>query len=210
MANLSKKDIIKNLYHDKKLSSAEIAKELDTTSSAILSFMHRNNIPRRTMSEANAVSFQNKPATFLVKRNLSIKEEKLKLAGVMLYWAEGAKAAGKNCTVDFANSNPKMVKIFVKFLKEICRVDERRLRVFLYCYSDQNIENILNYWYKLTDIPKNQFTKPYIRNDFLTEKSGKMQYGLVHIRYYDKKLLIQIDNWIKEFCEVLINGQMVE
>lgn len=94
-----------------------------------------------------------------------------------------------------------MIKIFLKFLREVCGVDEKRLRVYLYCYSDQSIEILLNYWYKLTNIPKSQFSKPYIRNDFLPEKSGKMKYGLVHIRYADKKLLYQIDNWIKEYCK---------
>jgi len=71
--------------------------------------------------------------------------------------------------------------------------------VYLYCYSNQSIELLLNYWYKLTNIPKSQFSKPYVRNDFLPEKSGKMEYGMVHIRYADKKLLYQIDNWIKEY-----------
>jgi hypothetical protein len=166
--------------------------------------MRRNNIKRRTFLEANKINFNRKPLTYLIKKNLTEKEENLKLAGVFIYWAEGAKLNGKNsCTVDFANSNPEMIRIFVKFLRKICRVDERRLRVYLYCYSNQDIENINNFWYNLTNIPKSQFTKPYIRNDFLPEKLGKMKYGLVHIRYADKKLLTQIDSWVKEYCKIL-------
>jgi len=41
-------------------------------------------------------------------------------------------------------------------------------------------------------IPKNQFSKPYVRKDFKIEKVNKMPRGLVHIRYYDVKLLRQI------------------
>jgi len=200
MVTLSKK-LVEKLYHKDKLSGAEIAKKLKTTQWAIIGFMARNNIPRRTFREANNICFENKPLTFSLKKGLSEGDQKLKMAGVLLYWAEGAKASGKNgCTVDFANSNPEMIRIFVKFLRKICRVDEKRLRLYLYCYSDQAIENIKNYWYKLTNIPKSQFSKPYIREDFLPEKSGKMKYGLVHIRYADKKLLYQIDNWINEYC----------
>jgi len=199
MVTLSKK-LVEKLYHRDKLSGAEIAKKLKTTQWAIIGFMVRNNIPRRTFQEANQICFENKPLSFSPKKQLSVSDEKLKMAGVFLYWAEGAKADGKNCGVDFANSNPEMIKIFVRFLREICRVDKRRLRVFLYCYSDQPIENIKNFWYKLTNIPKSQFSKPYVKNDFLPEKSGKMKYGLVHIRYADKKLLYQIDDWIKEYC----------
>lgn len=199
------KNLIKKLYNEEKLSTVEIAKKLKITPWTVLGFMVRNNIPRRTFKEANKIYFEKKPLTFSIKKQLSEKDKKLKMAGIFLYWAEGAKVNGKNCGVDFANSDPKMIKIFIRFLKKICRVDEKKLRVFLYCYANQDIENIKNYWYKLTDIPRSQFSKPYIRNDFLPQKSGKMKYGLVHIRYADKKLLYQIDNWIEEYYRVLEN-----
>lgn len=201
MITLSK-NLIKKLYHKEKLSTIEIAKKLKTTTWTILGFMVRNNIPRRSFKEANKICFDNKPLTFSIKKHLSAKDKKLKIAGVFLYWAEGAKANGKNnCTVDFANSNPEMIKVFLKFLRRICGVNEKKLRVYLYCYSNQDLENIKNYWYKLTNIPLDQFSKPYIRSDFLPEKREKMKYGLAHIRYADKKLLYQIDSWIKEYCK---------
>ncbi len=200
MVTLSKK-LIEKLYHKERLSTIEVAKKLKTTTWTVLGFMARNNIPRRTFKEANKISFENKPLSFSLRKRLSAGDENLKMAGALLYWAEGAKVNGKNCGVDFANSNPEMIKIFVRFLRKICGIDEKRLRVFLYCYSDQDIENIRDYWYKLTNIPKSQFSKPYVRDDFLPEKSGKMKYGLAHIRYADKKLLYQIDTWIKEYCK---------
>ncbi len=121
----------------------------------------------------------------------------------MLYWAEGAKYTPdmRSAVIDFVNSDPRMVKLFLNFLRIICGVDEKRLRVLLYCYANQDIEFLKKYWYKVTEINFKQFTKPYVREDFLPEKSGKMRYGLVHIRYYDKKLLIQIYNWINEYLE---------
>lgn len=201
MVTLSK-NLIKKLYHNQGLSTIKIANKLNMSVWAVLGFMRRNGIKRRTFFEANKINFDKKPLTYFLKKNLTKKNEKLKIAGTFLYWAEGAKVNKEknNCTVDFANSNPEMVRIFVKFIREICGVNEKKLRVFLYCYSDQDIVKIKNFWYSLTSIPKSQFSKPYIRNDFLPEKSGKMKYGLVHIRYADKKLLYQIDNWIKEYC----------
>jgi len=200
MVTLSK-NLIEKLYCKEKLSASKIAKKLKTTTWTVLGFMTRNNIPRRTFKEANEICFENKPLSFSLKKRLSARDEKLKMTGVFLYWAEGAKLSGKNCGIDFANSNPEMIRIFVKFLRKICGVNEKKLRIYLYCYSNQSIEVLLNYWYKLTNIPKSQFSKPYVRNDFLPEKSGKMKYGMVHIRYADKKLLYQIDNWIKEYCK---------
>ena len=119
----------------------------------------------------------------------------------MVYWAEGAKIKkkGKNSTVDLANSDPEIIKLFLRFLREICRVSEDKLRVFLYCYINQDIEKIKNFWAKITNISLNQFTKPYIKDNFSFDKEEKMKYGLAHIRYNDKKLLLKIDFWTKEF-----------
>lgn len=200
MGTLSK-NLVEKLYQEKKLSTIKIARKLGITEWVVLNFMRRNNIPRRSFREANQILFDNRPTTFSLKKKLTDREKRLKIAGVFLYWGEGAQLQGKNCSVDFANSKPEMIKIFLVFLRRICGINEKKLRVFLYCYSDQDIENIINFWYKTTGIPKNQFTKPYIRKDFLYEKSGKMKYGLVHIRYADKKLLIQIDNWIQEYIQ---------
>ena len=135
----------------------------------------------------------------------------MKIAGVMLYWAEGVKPnpANRTWTVDFANSNPRMIKLFPKFLREICGIDEKRLRVLLYCYANQDIEKLKRFWQKITEIPLNQFTKPYVRKNFLPGKKRKMKYGLLHIRYYDKKLLLQIEKWVEEYlkkCKILIAG----
>lgn len=199
--NTLSKNLIKKLYYKEGLSTIEIGRELKVSEWVILNFMRRKNIPRRSFQEANKVSFNKKPLTFSIRNKLSKKDEELKIAGVFLYWGEGAQFQGKNCSIDFANSKPEMVKIFLKFLRRICGIDEKRLRVFLYCYADQKIENIMKFWYKTTGIPKNQFTKPYIRKDFLKEKSGKMKYGLAHIRYADKKLLIQVDDWIKGYIQ---------
>ena len=195
---------IKKLYYQKKLSAFEIGKRINRNESTVYKFMKRNSLPRRTSREANEIKFNKKPLTYFVKQNLSLEEEKLKIAGIMLYWAEGAKisltTAGSKL-VDFANSDPKMVELFLKFLREICGVDEKRLRIYLYCYANQDISKLKRYWHKITKIPFSQFTKPYVRQDFDPKKSGKMKYGLVHVRYSDKKLLLQIEKWVKQYLE---------
>ena len=125
-------------------------------------------------------------------------QHRLKIAGIMLYWAEGTQ---DGCTVDLANSNPWIIKVFLKFLREICGVDERRLRVYLYAYEYQNIEELKGYWAKVTGINIDRFTKPYIRQGNINKSGRKMHYGLVHIRYNDKKLLGIIRNWINKYTE---------
>lgn len=211
MANLPI-NLIKTLYYKERLSTIEIGKKLHVTPWVVLKFMKRMNLSRRTFKEANAIVFAKKPLSFSVKTNLSIREEQLKIAAIMLYWAEGAKPWGnKACMLDFVNSNSKMVEVFLKFMREICRVSEERFRVQLYCYANQDIENLKKFWYKITSIPLNQFIKPYVRKDFQIEKIGRMEHGLVHVRYCDKKLLKKIGEWINEYCSKIgVDGGVVK
>ena len=116
----------------------------------------------------------------------------------MLYWGEGSKWDGER-VVDFANSNSEMIKIFLSFLRIICGIKEDKVRIYLYCYSNQFPDKLIDFWSKEINVPKSQFTKPYIRNDYNKNKTGKMKHGLIHIRYADKKLLNLIREWIKEY-----------
>jgi hypothetical protein len=161
--------------------------------------MDKNDIPRRSYSEANYLVNKDKPR-FQIKDVLSSEDASLKIAGIMLYWAEGTL---KGSTVDFANSDPRMVRVFLKFLREICGVNEDRLRLYLYTYSYLNLNKTKEFWHTVTGIPLSQFTKPYIRNGHLNISKRKLEHGLVHIRYNDKRLLDTIGGWVKEYAEKL-------
>ena len=179
------------MYVDKGMSMREISLSLNISMDAVVYCIRKNNIPRRSPQESNALVFKNKKLSFHEVSTLSHYQQKLKIAGSMLYWAEGYKSGLGNTTVDFANSDPEMITVFTLFLRKIYRVDEKRLRVLLYCYSDQSVSELVRFWSKLTKIPENQFTKPYVREDF--RKDGrKMKYGMIHVRYADKKLFLSI------------------
>lgn len=205
MTTLLKKDLakIKNLYYNKGYSAREIAERFKVSIDCVYYFMRHHNLPRRSFFESNRIRFERKELSYRLKNRLTNKEKRLKVAGIMLYWAEGAKSnpSKRSWTVDFANSNPEMIKLFLSFLRTICGIDEERIRIYLYAYADQDVEGIKGYWQKITGVSLKQFTKPYIRKDFLLEKSGKMKYGLVHVRYTDKKLLLQIEKWKKEYLD---------
>ena len=115
----------------------------------------------------------------------------------MLYWAEGTKSE-KFESVDFANSDPKMILVFINFLRKIFSVNENRLRIYVYCHSNQNVEEIKKFWSDLTSIPLTQFSKPYIKQD--SQKNGRiMPHGLIHLRYNDKKLYLEIIKMIEGY-----------
>lgn len=175
----------------------EIARHLAISLDAVVYFMRKHKLSRRSFSEINRLRFESKKPSFKVRKLSNERLRELRAIGVMLYWGEGSKGndLSRYGVVDFANSDPYMIELFLVFLRKIYIINENKLRVLLYCYSDQNIESLINFWSKLTKISKGQFTKPYVRKDF--RKDGrKMKYGLVHIRYGDKKLLLEFKKLI--------------
>ena len=198
---------IKKLYLDEKYSVKEIADRLDLSFWKVYDMMKRNDIPRRNPSEASYVSSDRLKPKFLIKRNVDLRGESLKIAGLMLYWAEGAK---NGSTVDFANSDSQMIKFFLRFLREICGIAENRIRIYLYAFSDQNVSELQKYWSRITQVPIVQFTKPYIRKVNSALKNRRMPYGLIHIRYNDTRLLKCIKIWLSEYIESFSEGQVAE
>lgn len=187
--------ILKSLYYSG-LSMREVGKYFDKSVNSVAKIMVRNNITRRLASQTRTTQFNNSPLSFTPKINLSNAEEKLKIAGLMLYWAEGGKKSIKG--IDFANSDSKMIMLFIKFLRNIYQVNEKRLRIYLYSYNTLPTEELINYWSRITKIPASQFSKPYIR-----PKSNlihdKMQHGLIHIRYSDIRLLRLVMDEINKY-----------
>ncbi|MFZ2500993.1 MAG: hypothetical protein WAW90_03380 [Minisyncoccia bacterium] len=186
------------------LSAQQVADHFGVSIHASYYTLRNLDIPRRSAQETNSIRFEAKSLSYDLKMKLTKEEERLKIAAVMLYWAEGYKV-GKG-TVDFANSDPDMVTIFWKFLSEICRVDKRRVRLHLYAYEGQDVENLMRFWCNLLSLPKHHFIKPYIKKAAVPGPHGpRMVHGLVHIRYSDTKLLRQILKWIYEYRQVLTN-----
>lgn len=211
MAIVSKKEAqkIQVLYCSEKLSARQIADKLGYSLEAVYYAMRKYGIKRRKPAENSKIQFERKPLSFKVRSRLSKKDTELKLAGVMLYWSEGYKTE-KSYGIDFANSDITMLKLFISFLRVICGVDEKRLRIFLYCHTSVGQKKLVDFWSEQLNVPVAQFTKPYVRKDYRVDKSNKMPYGLVHIRYADKKLLALILSWIEEYKKQFrVGGRVV-
>lgn len=179
------------------LSMRAVAEELGISLDAVTYILRRLEIPRRSAQEANQLAYKAKLPSFSIKSARTVEEQLIEAIGATLYWGEGYKSI-KAKGIDFANSDVRMVEFFMKFLRTRYTLDEKRLRVLLYCYSDQDINSLITFWSKKLRIPKTQFTRPYIRTDY-REDGRKMPRGLVHIRYADKKLLRDVLNLIESF-----------
>lgn len=122
----------------------------------------------------------------------------------LLYWCEGAKDHYGG--VDFANSDSKLVKIFLKFFREGFNIDEEKFRVCLHLHKYHNPKKQLNFWSKVTDISKKQFIKPYFKPN--TGKRIRENYpGCINIKYRNnntaRELLMTAQAFFKKFGGVV-------
>jgi hypothetical protein len=109
-----------------------------------------------------------------------LTDRDLLIAGTALYAGEGAKTDG---SVLFANSDPRMVALFLRFLRQFFDVDESRLRLRLYLHAGLDIDRATNFWSGLTAIPPQQFQKPYRAIPDPSIRHAKHPMGCPGIRY---------------------------
>lgn len=96
-----------------------------------------------------------------------LSSDELLLAGALLYWAEGYKRlmvrGGRELTahvISFVNSDPDMVRVFVRFLIEFLEVSPSEIRLCVRLYAHIGEKEASNYWSKVTGLQKSNFTKP--------------------------------------------------
>lgn len=82
------------------------------------------------------------------------------LAGLFLYWGEGAKSTSSSTIL--TNTNPAMLKFFIKWL-ELFGITRKDLKAKLHLYSDMNIKRGIDFWSKELRIPKSQFRKTHVK-----------------------------------------------
>ena len=137
----------------------------------------------------------------------TLKKNDLLLLGTSLYWAEGHKRPlirkGRVITshpVSLTNSDPKLIALFLKFLRQTCKVPDNKIIVNLRYFEHQNESYLLSYWQSLTQLPQSQFTKSYVGVSISSQRKRPyniLPYGVVQIRVSDTSLFHKIMGWIE-------------
>ncbi|MEK7507272.1 MAG: hypothetical protein AAB585_01875 [Patescibacteria group bacterium] len=139
-------------------------------------------------------------------------QKELLLVGTALYWAEGYKRpimrngkARVSHPVSFTNSDPRLVRLFLKFLREVCSVPEEKLTASVRIYQHQNEGFLMNFWSQTTSIPFNKFGKTYY--GVSKSSQGKrpfniLPYGTIQIRVSNTALYHRIMGWIEGLANI--------
>jgi hypothetical protein len=115
-----------------------------------------------------------------IARMGTLSDAALFAAGAALYAGEGSKRDG---AVNFANTDPAMVRFFCVWLRRFFTIDESRLRVRVYLHEGLDLEAAEAHWSSVTQIPREQFRLPYRAAADPTRRLTKHEFGCVYVCY---------------------------
>ena len=101
------------------------------------------------------------------------------MVGLGLWIGEGSKTTEQ---LRLANSDPKVIALWVRWLKEIAGFQESDIFLTMHVYVDSDEETCKRYWQRIVGdtirFGKTQVDKRTYKN---RSKEGKLPYGTVHI-----------------------------
>jgi hypothetical protein len=120
-------------------------------------------------------------------------DDRLHLAGCLLYWAEGTKTRN---TVELANSDVHLSRLFLRFLTTCFGIEPRQLAFCLHVYTGNGltIEEIETRWLSELGLPRSCLRKHTINvrpAPTSGVKKNKLPYGVGTIRVLRSTWLVQ-------------------
>ncbi|MEK7115681.1 MAG: hypothetical protein AAB862_01915 [Patescibacteria group bacterium] len=93
-----------------------------------------------------------------------------------------------------------MIKIFIRFLKEILGVTEGEFRIAMRLYPHINEQSAMKYWMGITRFSKSSFRKTtYLVSGASKKKRpfNRLPYGTIQIGVYNTEKFHRIMGWIE-------------
>ena len=192
---------LRQLYFGQRLSMMEIAKKLRRTHATVLYWMKKHRIPRRSWSESTYCKQNPAGDPFTIPRTLSTRQRGLKTAALLLYWAEGSK---NSWGTQLANLDARMLQLFMKFLRGVCHVDERRVFVYVRVHRQFSVKAARTYWAGLLRLPASRiFVYPHTDQRSRASKQWS-RHGIATLEFHSTKL----KRWLDVEREAYIHRQL--
>lgn len=107
--------------------------------------------------------------------------------GFGLFWGEGNKK--DEYAVRLGNTDPKMIKYFLKFLRKFYHIKEEKIRFGLQIFGDMDVHKAEQFWISELGVSSKQFMKTIVTP---VRGSGsyrqKTKYGVLTVYFSNKKL----------------------
>ena len=122
------------------------------------------------------------------------------LVGIALYWGEGSQSEKnkKSFYVSFVNSNPHMIALFFRFLREILKIKDEKIRPCIRIHPNISQDEAIKFWHKITNLPRDRFriTRQISSASKLKRPFRSLPHGTIDIRINDRRLFFKMKGYI--------------
>jgi len=143
---------------------------------------------------------------YLKRFSKKISQKVFFTSGLMLYLAEGAKT--NYYTISIANTDPRIIKFFIKWLQKFFRVSKDKLKGSLHLYENMDIEKEKEFWKNELAFNDNQFYRPYVTKNkkasFLYKES--FRHGTCSVLFSNTIIKRKIMMAIKAYVDTILNN----
>jgi transcriptional regulator with XRE-family HTH domain len=133
-------------------------------------------------------------------REVARAGDPLYVAGCMLFWAEGGKDRN---AVRFTNSDPEMVRFFVRFLRTCFEIEDEQIRLTCNLFADhlERQREIERFWLQTAGLPEKCLCKSSVNvySKYSQKKrQNKLPYGTCRIAVCRTRVVQSIYGGIQE------------
>lgn len=203
-------------------SYGEILKILDLSSKGTLSYWFRGlkltteakmrlkqkidiakekGLFRFNRERTKAIQLENQKVRKLARIEIpKLTPATLLLVGAALYWGEGLQNANfKVSGISFVNSNHYMVALFLRFLREVLKIKDERIKAHIRIHPNINEGLAIRFWQKVTRLPPDRFRITYqiSRASQLKRPVRSLPYGTLDIRVNQRVLFFKLKGYIE-------------
>ncbi|OHA17878.1 MAG: hypothetical protein A3H57_04390 [Candidatus Taylorbacteria bacterium RIFCSPLOWO2_02_FULL_43_11] len=138
-----------------------------------------------------------------------LSKRELWLIGAALYWAEGSKEKNNSVGtgVNFSNSDSHMIRLFVRWLLDICCIERERIHFEIYIHENNKhrLDEVRRHWALSTGFSADYFKQIYFkRNKIRTKRKniGALYFGVLRVKVNASSTLNRrIAGWVRGICE---------
>lgn len=199
----------------------EIAKSLGIAKSTVSYWLQGIDLPPSSQNKLQVMMKQamergllasNKRKSELIqKENKNIKiesakeivrlsEKELFLVCIALYWGEGYQSERTGSYgIRFVNSNPNMIALFLRFLREALKIEDDKIKPHLNLHLNTNRNLAVNFWSKVTKLSPNKFVVTVAVSSASKGKRpvNSLPYGTLGLRVHNRRLFMKMKGWIE-------------
>ena len=133
-----------------------------------------------------------------------LTKRELWLIGVALYLGEGSKEKEHRpgSRVQFTNSDPHMIRLFLRWVHGVCQIGDERIffEIYLHETNQNRIAEVRSHWAQQLKINSSKLSRIYFKkNKIATQRknTGDLYYGLVRVNISASSgLNRQIAGWV--------------